>query len=434
MKHNRGPKLTSVDTELLNWFAAIRKAVVYKLLAHVNAGKSAKDFKPSLLDAVCVLKQSWDKFTPATIANSFGKAGFIKSDGADDTLDDHNPKDHEEQEPLLARLFAEWNIDPSEYVSVDDDVATEEPATCASAPSTSTDTVDEEASDEEDNCGKGHERISTNSALDCVEKLKKFCLQSGCSDDIMSPFNEFSDLLEKHIASLKSQSSITDFFRAMQKEKGNTHDVGEDRTGEEEREEWMKEDTGGKKEWKDGMEEDRGKEEWKDGMEEDRGKKEWKDGMEEDRGKKEWKDGMEEDRGKEEGKDGMEEDRGKEEWKDGMEEDRGKKEWKDGMEEDRGKEEGKDGMEEHRGKEEGMEEMVDDVQFKGRGQEPTQSFMPTTAAWRMQQSRRLALPAPTTLPERQAKGELGIPTKVDNIVGDGNCLYRALSFEVCGTQ
>ncbi|KAL8619437.1 hypothetical protein ACOMHN_011788 [Nucella lapillus] len=163
-----------------------RKAVVYKLLAHVNAGKSAKDFKPSLLDAVCVLKQSWDKVTPATIANSFGKAGFIKSDGADDTLDDHNPKDHEEQEPLLARLFAEWNIDPSEYVSVDDDVATEEPATCASAPSTSTDTVDEEASDEEDNCGKGLERISTNSALDCVEKLKKFCLQSGCSDDIMN--------------------------------------------------------------------------------------------------------------------------------------------------------------------------------------------------------------------------------------------------------
>ncbi|KAL8615618.1 hypothetical protein ACOMHN_026608 [Nucella lapillus] len=196
----------------------------------------------------------------------------------------------------------------------------------------------------------------------------------------------------------------------------------------------MKEDTGGKKEWKDGMEEDRGKKEWKDGMEEHREKKEWKDGIEEDRERKERKDGMEEDRKKEERKDEMKEDRKKEERKDGSEEHREKKERKDGMEEDRGKEEGKDGMEEDRGKEEGMEEMVDDVQFKGRGQEPTQSFMPTTAAWRMQQSRRLALPAPTTLPERQAKGELGIPTKVDNIVGDGNCLYRALSFEVCGTQ
>ncbi|KAL8615474.1 hypothetical protein ACOMHN_053810 [Nucella lapillus] len=332
---HRRPKLASVDTELLNWFAAIRKAVVYKLMAHVNAGKSAKYFKPSLLDAVCVLKQSWDKVTPATIANSFSKAGFIKSDGADDTLDDHNPKDHEEQEPLLARLFAEWNIDPSENVSVDDDVATEEPATCASAPSTSTDTVDEEASDEEDNCGKGLERISTNSALDCVEKLKKFCLQSGCSDDIMSPFNEFSDLLEKHIASLKSQSSITDFFRAMQKEKGNTHDVGEDRTGEEEREEWMKEDTGGKKEWKNGMEEGRGKKEWKDGMEEDRGKKEWKDGMEEDRERKERKDGMEEDRKKEERKDGMEEDRKKEERKERRDERRQREERNERREEKR---------------------------------------------------------------------------------------------------
>ncbi|KAL8584690.1 hypothetical protein ACOMHN_035611 [Nucella lapillus] len=172
-----------------------------------DRGKSAKDFKPSLLDAVCVLKQSWDKVTPATIANSFGKAGFIKSDGADDTLNYHNPKDHEEQEPLLARLFAEWNIDPSEYVSVDDDVATEEPATCASAPSTSTDTVDEEASDEEDNCGKGLERISTNSALDCVEKLKKFCLQSGCSDDIMKRW-EARGLMRARVAFSRHQGRV----------------------------------------------------------------------------------------------------------------------------------------------------------------------------------------------------------------------------------
>ena len=82
--------------------------------------------------------------------------------------------------------------------------------------------VDEDASDAEDNCGEGLERISTSSAPDYLEKIKKFCLQSGCSDDIMSPFNKFSDLLEKYIASLKSQRTITDFFKAMQKEKGDT--------------------------------------------------------------------------------------------------------------------------------------------------------------------------------------------------------------------
>ena len=159
-------------------------------------------------------------------------------------------------------------------------------STCASPPSTCT-VVDGDASDEEDNCGEGLERISTSSALDYLEKLKKFCLQSGCSDDIMSPFDEFSDLLEKHIASRKSHRTITDFFRAMQKEKGYTDDV-EDRFGEAEREEWMNEDSGGKrKERRHGRRQRKGRKERRDGRRQRERRKERRDGRRQRKGKKE---------------------------------------------------------------------------------------------------------------------------------------------------
>ena len=48
------------------------------------------------------------------------------------------------------------------------------------------------------------------------------------------------------------------------------------------------------------------------------------------------------------------------------------------------------------------------------------------------------LPGPLHLPERipsrHACQELANPKQVDHIVGDGNCFYRAISLEVCGTQ
>ena len=44
------------------------------------------------------------------------------------------------------------------------------------------------------------------------------------------------------------------------------------------------------------------------------------------------------------------------------------------------------------------------------------------------------MPDPLPLPERRANETLGEPFQVNNVIGDGNCLYRALSLEVLGTQ
>ena len=65
-------------------------------------------------------------------------------------------------------------------------------------------------------------------------------------------------------------------------------------------------------------------------------------------------------------------------------------------------------------------------------------FKPTNREWRIWQCLRFNLPGPLHLPEkipsRHACQELANPKQVDHIVGDGNCLYRAISLEVCGTQ
>ena len=65
-------------------------------------------------------------------------------------------------------------------------------------------------------------------------------------------------------------------------------------------------------------------------------------------------------------------------------------------------------------------------------------FKPTNREWRIRQCLRFNLPGPLHLPERipsrHACQELANPKQVDHIVGDCNCLYRAISLEVCGTQ
>ena len=216
---NATSKLQPLDVGIIrNMKVHYRTAMVSKLLAHIDAGGKTEDFQFSLLGAVSLVKQSWDKVSPSTIANSFRSAGFCMSEAKDggDSNSSQDTEDTEKQEPLLARLFEEFNISPSEYFGVDDDVITSEPASPPTAPSPSTstapETVIEEASDGEDDCGEQMPSISSRAALDCVEKINAYCLRSGCADDVLESFHVFTALLEKHVAKAKSQTHITDFF------------------------------------------------------------------------------------------------------------------------------------------------------------------------------------------------------------------------------
>ena len=99
----------------------------------------------------------------------------------------------------------------------------------------------------------------------------------------------------------------------------------------------------------------------------------------------------------------------------------------------------KEGEMSHVGEEGDIEEgglgMPHDVEITGI-QNPDRHlvFEPTNEDWRVHQCIGSSLPYPLDLPEREIKQQLGPPSQLDRIVGDGSCLYRALSLELCGTQ
>ena len=58
----------------------------------------------------------------------------------------------------------------------------------------------------------------------------------------------------------------------------------------------------------------------------------------------------------------------------------------------------------------------------------------TTPAWRKQKCKQSLLPTPNSKSERRKKGALEASLKVDVIEVDGNCLFRAISYEVTLSQ
>ena len=96
----------------------------------------------------------------------------------------------------------------------------------------------------------------------------------------------------------------------------------------------------------------------------------------------------------------------------------------------------KEGEMSHEGEEGDIEEggsgMPHDVEITGiENPDKPLVFEPTNEDWRVHQCIRLSLPYPLDLPEREIKQQLSPPSQLDRIVGDGNCLYRALSLELC---
>ena len=75
-----------------------------------------------------------------------------------------------------------------------------------------------------------------------------------------------------------------------------------------------------------------------------------------------------------------------------------------------------------------------DVQFVCELTPAWNWYCPTTPAWRKKKCKQFLLPTPNSSSECRKKGALGAPLKVDVIEGDGNCLFRAISYEVTLSQ
>jgi len=75
-------------------------------------------------------------------------------------------------------------------------------------------------------------------------------------------------------------------------------------------------------------------------------------------------------------------------------------------------------------------EFSGEITFLGETVPDNQQFSPTTSQWRLAKCEELHLPVSTANNERRFKKPLGEPLAVQQIVGDGNCFFRAISYEV----
>ncbi|KAL8600197.1 hypothetical protein ACOMHN_062487 [Nucella lapillus] len=204
--------------------ADYRKTKVLKLMAHTSAGGTVKGYKFSLLDAVCTLKSAWDRVAPATIRLCLTKAFSKRGESCSSTEVSSNEHKTKVQEPCLSRFFEEWNVSPLEYFSVDNDATTTGPvrsAPCTAESTQSTSIASSQTSlrkemssddEEEDECRQMQEQVSGKTALDCLQTIQTFCLQSGCSSPVMNSFNTFAQALNRHLACANQQTKITHFF------------------------------------------------------------------------------------------------------------------------------------------------------------------------------------------------------------------------------
>ena len=167
-------------------------------------GNDYSTFKFTLLDAVVLLKQAWERVEPATIRNCFRKAGFRATDAADEST--------EEIQPLLASLLAEYGMSdqPDDIENLDLEVPT------APAPSEDVDVCQtsepekEEQDPEEDDQGEEMPPISEENVSSALKTLSQYFMQKGIADDLLGKLQKSIDCQK---VKRQKQTSLTSFFK-----------------------------------------------------------------------------------------------------------------------------------------------------------------------------------------------------------------------------
>ncbi|GFS15232.1 ADP-dependent glucokinase [Elysia marginata] len=133
-----------------------RGTLLKRIINHVDEGNGFDNFKLTLLDAVIILKQAWEKVEPATIRNCFKKAGFQASETERENEIEAEDTD---VQPFLSRLLVEYGIPDSldDLKNLDQDVPTAPSPSEEMNPSTTDserENQTEQAADNEDDQGE----------------------------------------------------------------------------------------------------------------------------------------------------------------------------------------------------------------------------------------------------------------------------------------
>ncbi|KAH8019251.1 hypothetical protein HPB51_018478 [Rhipicephalus microplus] len=178
--------------------------LVRRLLAKIDR-KDEGDLQISLLDAIHFIAMAWDRVTPTTVANCFGKCGFFGSpeevppEPEDPTIEDWE------------QLNVECTSD--DFCTADDNLATRgartvedivEEATCGDA----------DSSDDGDDIdvGDGEGPPPAAETLHALDVLRRAVAADEVSDDTCRRFYAFEQSLLGDLAKKKRQKDIRDFF------------------------------------------------------------------------------------------------------------------------------------------------------------------------------------------------------------------------------
>jgi hypothetical protein len=192
-----------------------RNHLLRRQIAAIDKGEA---FKMDLLDALKMMKRSWEAVTPTTICNCFGKAGFVKENVQTQYGQFHDGFEQEEDDTQYYwnSLKASENFDVplEDYIDVDQDLATTGNLSTEDiiASFTSKNAEDSEQSADEAIFDEPEKpAVTRKDAQKSLDMLRLFMQQSNC--DAAEPYiNKLDDMFMKLRVTQQKQKMITDFL------------------------------------------------------------------------------------------------------------------------------------------------------------------------------------------------------------------------------
>ena len=206
---------------------ALKHRYRMKLLAKfIEAIDNSTDFRTSVLDAIVLLKQTWDEVSSVTVANCFKHCGFVHGNTKeDDNQDDEAMDDHDFDEVVdwLDSLLPQDNAEDilDEYVSIDDNVPTSaeltdnELAEIVRNEATQNDTAgtDDDEDEDEDEDDIEIVKPTYKEVGKALGTLKNYLLFISNNQNLMAGLTAIEDAVQIDRQRCMKQATLTDMFR-----------------------------------------------------------------------------------------------------------------------------------------------------------------------------------------------------------------------------
>ncbi|XP_060810034.1 tigger transposable element-derived protein 4-like [Amyelois transitella] len=200
-----------------------RKNLVLKIIASLEANKdacSAKNPKITILDAILMIYDAWNKLTSATISNCYKHAGFVRDSAS--VAADNDDGDIDDDVPLsvwaraLNKGLPIGNEELEHYSTIDDDLVTcEEPTDENIVQNIIVNSQDSDDNNDVDGQEQNCTTPSVSEALKAAEVLTLFVHSNFEDDNMKSIMSQLHNAVRTSYYKNKKQkqSKITDFLQ-----------------------------------------------------------------------------------------------------------------------------------------------------------------------------------------------------------------------------